>query len=331
MARVAITGATGLLGGNLAAILCEQGHEVVCTRRASSKTGHLDELPLGWGEADLGDEARLARCFEGAEAVFHCAAAVAMWRKAPQWMVEANVHGTERVIRACRAAGVSRLVHCSSVVAAAISTDGQPVDERHPWNFLELGYDDAYAITKRVSEERALEAARRGDLDVVVVQPGYMFGPLDARPSSGEMILQVIAGRALLDPPGVNSFVDVRDVARGMIAAWQKGTCGARYIMAGHNMPYRDCFDLIAEVANTTRRSVALPRMLAKLAGRAGDLAQGLTGREMPINSVTVSYALCEDYIFSSERARQELGYEIGPLEPAIEDAIDWFRAHDML
>ncbi len=81
MTRVVITGASGLLGGNLAALLREQGHEVVATRRAGTRVAHLDDLALTWVDADLGSADALARAFAGAAAVFHRAAAVSVKRE----------------------------------------------------------------------------------------------------------------------------------------------------------------------------------------------------------------------------------------------------------
>ena len=114
--RVALTGATGLLGANLAAALRAAGFEVRATRRARSRTAHLDDLALDWFEADLSDEDALARAFEGCELVFHCAADTSIRRRATPRTTATNVSGTRRVLGALRRAGAARLVHVSSTV-----------------------------------------------------------------------------------------------------------------------------------------------------------------------------------------------------------------------
>jgi dihydroflavonol-4-reductase len=237
MTTVAITGASGLLGGNLAAELAAEGHRVVAMRRAGTCADHLADVAIEWRDAELGDPAALARAFDGAEAVFHCAAAVMIKRRVTPEMTAANVDGTAHVIDACVAAGVARLVHVSSVVAVGLSEDGRPVDETAPWNFDAHGMVDAYAITKHRAEE--VVAGARERLDCVIVNPTYMLGPRDARPSSGKLILDVARRRVPGWTPGINNFVDVRDVARGMIAAWRRGRRGERYILAGEEMTYR--------------------------------------------------------------------------------------------
>src|SRR5688500_15136955 len=188
--RVAITGASGLLGGNLAAELVAQGHHVIATKRAGSKVGHLDDLPIEWRDADLSGADALTKAFAGADAVFHCAAAVGVQREVTPDMRDTNVTGTQNVIDACITARVKRLVHTSSVVAIGLSTDGKPVDETATWNFDQQGLLDAYAITKHQAED--LVHGVRDKLDAVIVNPTYMFGPRDARPSSGDMIVKIV-------------------------------------------------------------------------------------------------------------------------------------------
>jgi dihydroflavonol-4-reductase len=328
MARVVVTGASGLLGGNLAAELAASGHEVVATRRAGTKVAHLEDVPLAWVDADLGSAAALASAFAGAAAVFHCAAAVTVKREVTPEMTAANVTGTANVIEAAIAAKVPRLVHTSSVVAVGLTTDGRPCDETAAWNFEAEGLIDAYAITKRRAEELVHDAKDR--LDAVIVNPTYMFGPRDARPSSGKLIVDVVRRRVPGWTPGYNNFVDVRDVARGMIAAWQRGRRGERYILAGHDMTYGDVMREIARVAGVAPPRFRVPRPAAWLVGKWGDFVER-RGKDPVVNSTQIRYAFTDKFRFASGKAAAELGYTVSPLEPAIRDAIAWFRAHGML
>lgn len=327
MSRVAVTGASGLLGGNLVAALLAAGHDVVALRRGTSKVAHLADLAIAWREADLGDVPALTRAFEGCSAVFHCAAALGVRREITPEMRATNVTGTANVLAAVRAANVARLIHTSSVVAVGLSTDGRPCDETARWNFEEQGLIDAYAITKRQAED--LVHAARDTIDAVIVNPTYMFGPRDARPSSGRMILDVVHRRTPGSTPGYNNFVDVRDVARGMIAAWHAGRRGERYILAGHDLSYADVFRTIARVAGVKPPRFQVPHAAAWLFGKWGDLLEA-RGRDPIANSTTIRYAYTDKFRFKSDKAAAELGYTYGPLEPAIADALAWFRAHDM-
>lgn len=326
--QVAITGASGLLGGNLAAELIAAGHQVVATRRAGTQVKHLADLPIEWREAELGDAAGLQRAFAGSAAVFHCAAAVSVKKTVTPEMTATNVDGTKHVIDACIGAGVRRLIHTSSVVAVGLTTNGQPCDETATWNFDTEGLLDAYAITKHQAEEVVNGARDR--LDCVIVNPTYMIGPRDARPSSGALLVKVVQRRVPGTTPGYNNFVDVRDVARGMIGAWQKGRRGERYILAGYDMTYAAFFDKVAALAGVKPPRMKMPRALASVVGRIGDLIEK-TGREPLVNSTQIRYAYTDKFRFASTKAARELGYTIGPIERAITDALDWFREHRML
>src|ERR1700759_4541577 len=103
MSRVVITGASGLLGGNLAAELAAAGHQVAAIRRAGTRTAHLDDLAIEWHDADLGSTAAMPRAFHGAACVFHCAAQVSVKRRVTPEMSATNVVGTAHVIEAVAA------------------------------------------------------------------------------------------------------------------------------------------------------------------------------------------------------------------------------------
>ena len=210
--------------------------------------------------------------------VFHCAAAVGVRKGVSAAMRAANVDGTAHVLEAVRAARVPRLVHTSSVVAVGLSTDGRPCDEQARWNFDEAGLLDGYAITKHEAEERVRAAAGAG-VDAVIVNPTYMFGARDARPSSGSLIVDIVRGKVPGWTSGYNNFVDVRDVARGMIAAWQRGQRGERYILGGHDQTYRDIMRTIARLAGVRPPRWQVPQAIARVAGRVGDLAERLLDR----------------------------------------------------
>lgn len=146
----------------------------------------------------------LSRAYEGAEAVFHCAAFVSMWRGDEERMWKANAGGTEAVLEAVRRASVRRLVHVSTIDAIGISEDGPPADETTPWNCDRLGIESGYARSKRAAEERVLEAAR---------------------------------GQMPFYPSGIKNFADVRDAARGMLLAFDKGRRASATSSAGRTSP----------------------------------------------------------------------------------------------
>jgi len=332
--RAVVTGASGLLGGNLTVLLTRAGHDVCALFRSEKTVAHLKEAlgdaPVRFMRGDLDDEISLRQAFADADVVFHCAAVVNVAPAPTPDLARANVEGTARVIEAVRAARVKRLVHCSSTVTVGLARGDAPADESSPWKFAEHGLADGYCTTKKLAEEIVQKNAA-ADIDAVIVNPGFMFGPLDAKPSSGKMIVEVARRRVPGHTPGSNSFVDVRDVARGMIAAWEKGRRGERYILGGHNVSYRDVFATIARVAGVKPPRLAVPRPIALAFGAFAQTVASLRGHEPLITTSSVRWSFEPGFRVSSRKAETELGYAISPLEPAIADALAWFRAHGML
>lgn len=328
--RVAITGASGLVGANVAEQALAAGHEVICTKRASSRVDHLAHLAIEWRDADLGDEEALARAFEGAEIVVHAAAAVDVGIAATAAMRDTNIGGTGRVIGACRSAGVRRLVHVSSVAAIGCSDGSRDVTEDDPFNFAEHGLLDGYVETKRAAQDLVQGAARAGELDAVIVNPTYMFGPYDARPSSGVLIVELARGRIPVSPTGMQNIVDVRDVARGILLAAEKGRTGELYILGCENVTYDELFERIARIGGLRAPRLVAPKWVAAPAGWLGDLRTALGGSSL-VTSMTIRWSYERGYRFSHAKAARELGYAPGPVDEGIRACIEWMRGRGML
>jgi dihydroflavonol-4-reductase len=286
--RVYVTGASGFIGGHVVRELRAAGHDVG------------DE----W--IDLLDRERLRRAMAGCDAVFHLAALYSY--DAPAFEHErVNVAGTRVVVELCRELGVRRLVHTSTCGTCGPVRARPATEEDEP-----PGYELAvpYKRTKLEAERIVLAAAREG-LDAVVVNPTTPVGDGDRFPTpTGRMIAGVATGRyrGYLDT-GVN-VVDVRDVARGQLLAWERGAQGERYLLGGVDLTLRELFAAIADLAGKPRPRVRVPYAASQALARAG-----------VANAEEVALARLPMY-YSSAKARRELGYEPGPVEPALARAV---------
>jgi dihydroflavonol-4-reductase len=328
--RIGITGATGLVGANVADLALRLGHEVVCARRGTSNAEHLAHLPIVWKEADLSSEEKLAAAFDGCEVVVHAAAAVEGGGRITEAMRETNVGGTRRVIAACKRAKVRRLVHVSSVAAIGVSDGTRDVTEDDPFNFEGVGLLDGYVVTKREAQDLVVAAAKAGELDAVVVCPTYMFGPYDIKPSSGQLVVGIAKGQIPIVTDGVQNIVDVRDVARGILLAAEKGRAGELYILGGENVTYAEMFAHIARAGGWPAPSRRVPRWLLAPVGWAGDLAE-LAGMPVLVSTMRIRWAFERGYRFSSAKAKQELGYAPGSPDEGIRACVAWMREHGMV
>jgi dihydroflavonol-4-reductase len=329
MAHAVVTGASGLLGANLAAELVAQGHTVTATRRGSTDTSALADLPIKWVCADIGSVAELCDVFADAAVVFHCAADVSTRRTITPAMSAVNIGATQAVIGAAVAVGTPRVVYTSTANTIGPRPDGTPADEQTPWSWDSAKLASAYAVTKRQAEIRVQQACDK--LDAVIVNPTYLVGPRDSRPSSGRLIVEIANRRIPCWTPGYNNFADVSEVARGMVAAWLHGKRGERYILGGQELTYREFMDRVARAAGVDPPRRRLPYPVAWIGGKGGDLLEFVTRRETTVNSLSVRYAFTELYRYRSDKAARELGYVVGPIEPAIVNAITWFRARGMI
>ncbi len=328
-----VTGATGLVGNNVVRKLVNRNDNVRVLVRPGQQPGPVADarqeaggvfaaLPVDMVAAGLHDESAMQRAVDGATHVIHSAALVHCgWRHLEE-MRHVNVEGTRVVARAARRAG-ARLIHVSSVDAIGLRSDGVPADEETPpGGMLEC----PYVVTKRQAEAAVLDEVDKG-LDAVIVNPVYMIGPWDWKPSSGRMLLEVGAGRGLFAPPGSNDFVDVRDVAQGILSAMSRGQTGRRYILGGQALSYLDAWRIFARVSGRLQPLGIAPRPFVRMAGWCGDLASLLTRRELPVNSAAAGMSMLA-HNFSCTRAEAELGYTRRPFEAAAQDAWDWFVGH---
>ena len=319
-----VTGATGLVGNNVVRLLLNRGRSVRALVRPHRAAGDptLAGLPIEMAPGTLDDEASLQKAIDGASVVVHSAAMVHCgWRHLDE-MHRVNVVGTETVAQCARRAG-AQLVHVSSVDAIGLRHDGQPADEETPPGGMP---ECPYVVTKRAAEAAVLAEVDRG-LDAVIVNPVFMLGPWDWKPSSGRMLVEVGSGKGLFAPPGGNDFVDVRDVAAGILAAMDRGRTGRRYILGGQPLSYLDAWKVFARTGGRMQPLGAAGPMLLRMAGLAGDLAGVFSRREPAVNSAAVTMSMLPHH-FSCARAKAELGYTYRPFEDTVRDAWDWFVNH---
>ena len=226
-----VTGATGLLGNVLLRGLTARGAAPVRALVRPSRTS--PPSPASTWRPCLATCATRPLCSRRSPApmsVFHLAGIVSIERGGLPRLHETNVEGTRNVLAACRETGVRRLVHCSSIHAFVVPQGGACLTEASPIDPDRA--QGAYDRTKAEATLLVLEAVRQG-LDAVMVFPTGVIGPYDFRPShTGELVLAAAQGRLGAYVDGAYNFVDVRDVAQGLMAAAEKGRSGEGYILA---------------------------------------------------------------------------------------------------
>jgi dihydroflavonol-4-reductase len=317
-----VTGATGLLGNNVVRLLLERGESVRVLTRDNSDPRPLKNLDVEIVHGDVRDAESVRRACAGCQRVVHSAAYVHIGWSAVELARAINVEGTRHVAEAALAAG-ARMVHVSTVDTLGLGSRDKPADEE---TSLGEKVPFTYVVTKREAEQLVSQYVQQG-LNASIVNPGFMLGPWDWKPSSGRMLLQVGKRFTPFAPTGGMTLCDVRDVAAGILAAFERGEAGRRYILGGHCMLFFDAWKLFAEVAGSRGPKMKAGPLLRWIGGAGGDLWGKLTGREPDLNSAAAR-ASSDFHYYSSARAESELGYHTRPARETVQDAWQWFKHH---
>ena len=320
---VLVTGATGFFGGNLARALCLRGARVRVLVRGGRKPVALDGLDYEIADGDMVEAASVARAVAGCRQVYHAAASVVFWCASPRdadGVRRVNVGGTGNITQAAGEAGVERVVHVSTVDAIGLPPAGRFADETTDWAAGRI--ETIYAESKREAEAVALSSA----VDTVVVNPAFMIGGFDPKPTSGRLLLPLLRSPVVVFPSsGGNNFVPVRDAVAGTLAAMEKGTRGERYILGGENLTYRELFARALSIVG--RRPLLLPLgpRAAMAAGRVCEWWARAFGGEPPLTRSLARLAFTDHY-YDCSKAIRELALPQTPIDHALREAFGWLR-----
>jgi dihydroflavonol-4-reductase len=321
-----VTGATGFLGSHVARVLCEQGAKLRLLVRATSNLKNLHGLPAETVTGDLRDPASLEKAMAGCDTVFHVAADYRLWVRDPQEMYRSNVEGTRALLQAARENSVRRLVYTSSVATIGFKTNGSLADEDSPVSMSDMiGH---YKRSKFMAEQVALEAGRSG-MHVVIVNPTTPVGEGDVKPTpTGRILLDFLKRKfpAYVET-GLN-LVDVRECARGHLAALERGQPGHRYILGGENLTLKQILDKLRDITGLPSPRIRLPYIFAFATGVIDETITGRMLNKEPRATIDAVRMGKKMMFATSAKAERELGWKIVPVNDALRRAVEWFRAN---
>ncbi|MEO8195767.1 MAG: NAD-dependent epimerase/dehydratase family protein [Thermoanaerobaculia bacterium] len=324
--RVAVTGASGHVGGNLVRALLARGDQVRVLLRADDRAVRgleIERIP-----GDLLAPETLTPLVDRAEVVFHAAAEVSISGDRDGCLARVNVLGTRHIAAASRAAGVRRLVHFSSIHALESPAAERPIDEARPY-VSEVGAP-AYDRSKAAGEREVLAAAERG-LAAVILQPTAIVGPFDFKPShTGRLIVALARRRMPALVAGGFDWVDVRDIASAALTAGDRGRPGARYLVSGHWLPVAELAGEVAHATGVPAPRIVAPFWVARLGVPFVTLYARLLRRSALYTAESLR-ALRLSRRVDGAKARRELGHAPRPFAETIRDSVGWLRDHGYL
>ena len=320
-----MTGASGFVGSHVVRALLARGYRVRGLVR-SAEPPTLAGLDVELVRGDLHDRGSLREGLRDCDGLVHVGALYSLTERRSREIFATNVEGTRTLMEEALAADVRRIVYTSSVSAIGpVAGRAAREDDEAPLSAL----PGPYERSKRLGEMAVRSMVERAGLPAVIVNPATVIGAFDSRPTrTGQMIVDTLRGRMPAYVATGMNVVAARDVAAGHVAALERGEVGRRYILGAANITLLELLETIDRVAGRRRRRMRIPHALAlTAAGFDEGVVSRVTRREPAIPMAGVRQARRPMY-YDSARARTELGHPQTPLEEAVREAVEWFRAN---
>lgn len=317
--NILITGANSFLGTNVALELAARGIKArAIVRHSNAVLDSIAGLELVFGRVD--NPTDLLQAAQGCDCIVHIAAITDQSLPRYEMYRKFNVTALENVISTARAANISRVVFVSSANTIGNGTPSAPADEtfkpQPPYSKMLYG-------RSKVEAEAVLR--RADDLNWTILNPTFMLGAYDSKPSSGAIIMMGYARRVIFATPGGKNIVSVEAAARALCNAIECGRRGENYLLSGVNISIRDFFRTL----NPTATIIVVPNFLLIAAGYLGDLMR-LCGIHTQLSSNNMRVVCTMEY-YSSAKAEAELGLQKTSIPDAIAKAVKWFDSQGML
>ena len=319
--KVFVTGGTGFIGGHVVRKLCERGDDVVALVRDPAKADDLAKLGATTAKGDLSNEDALREAMRGSDAVIHGAAIyeVGIPKDRRAAMFDANVVGTENVLRAAQAEKIPRIVYVSTIGAFG-NTHGEVVDEtyEHPHD----SYTSYYEETKVQAHDIARRMIDDEGLPCVIIQPGGVYGPED-HSELGNQMNQFLAGKMpmIAFPDLGMNLVHVEDVADGILLGLDKGKVGEQYALGGQITTMREMISMLAGVTDKTPPKRAIPTALMKAMTPIGPVIGKVMGTGPNLGEL-ISSADGVTFWCKHDKAMEQLDYSPRGLEQGLRDML---------
>lgn len=333
---ILVTGASGLVGSHLVLHLVGQGAKVSAIYRSTNailKTKAVFEMyakvhlfeAIDWIQADIIDIPLLEIAFENIDYVYHCAAKISFDPRDEEQLRKVNIEGTANIVNLCLAKNVKKLCYVSSIAALGdLPVNQEITDEETDWN-AEKPHSD-YAISKYGAEMEIWRGQQEG-LDVVIVNPGVILGPVPKTWNRNEgsfKIISAVAKGLTYYTHGTTGFVGIEDVVHCMMQLMERESVGERYILVSENLSYQAVTHLIAKKLNVNPPKKEATRWMTEMAWRWDWITTNFFFQERKLTKA-IAKSLHTTDIYSSKKIKTELHYQFTPMEKVIESVVEQF------
>ncbi len=325
MKTVLLTGANSLLGTNVIIELLQNGFKVNALLRDKSRFFFKSLENLNLIEGSFTDPAIVKQALNGCDYVIHTAAITDQNLSRYSDYDKINVKASVKLLQQAIHAKVKRFVYVGSANAFGYGNIERPGNEKTP--ICEPFINSPYALSKHRAQKQLL--AYKDQIEIIVMNPSFMIGPYDAKPSSGRIIMMAYGRKLIFSPPGGKNFVHVQDVAKAVVQSFDHAIPGEAYLITNENLSYIDFFKKLSAISNTNSVIIKLPVWILYLAGIAGNLLR-LVGIRTSL-SLTNMKILSIDGFYDNNKAANTFEISFQSSDQAICDAVDWFKEQGRL
>ena len=316
-----------MLGANVVRQLLLLNYQVRVLVRESSNMTVLEDLNLSVRVGNITDVDDVVDAAQGCDTIIHIAADTSQHYTSLAEYNDVNVNSVRHIIEAAQRRAVGRVIYVSSAAVFGFGTKEQPGDES---DAIKLPFcDSLYIQSKADGQQLILAAAKKSPTDFIVVNPSFMIGAYDSKPSSGKIVKMSYRKPIFFVPPGGKNFIHVKDVAIGICHAIEKGRNGECYLMTNENLTYAEFFKIVEEVSGYKSFQFHLRASLLKTFGLLFSLLNKL-GIKSSFNWINARI-LCVGNYYSSRKAVNDLNMPQTSIRVAVTDAIKWFSKNYQL
>jgi len=320
--KILVTGANGLLGHHVVMQLQKANHEVNIIVR-DSRAIYFDTTNIKVVTGNFADKEILRLAAENCEAIIHIAAVTATNLLSYNDYSPINVEACRTIINIANELKINNIVFISTSNTVGYGTASRPADENEAIRFPFT--KSFYAQSKSEAEKLFVDASKAPGRHVIIINPAFMIGSHDTKPSSGKLMIMGYKKKMLVIPKGGKNFVAASDVATAICNALTMGNNGERYLATGINLTFKEFCMLQSKTGNYHQQVIVLPDWLLKFIGMMGDLLR-LAGIKTEVCSRNIEQLLIAES-YQSTKAERELKMPHTPLEEAMHEALSWFKS----
>lgn len=319
--KILVTGANGLLGHHVVMELLKMQHSVsIIVRKTSNIYFDLNMVNVTIG--NFFDYNNLMEAAQGCEAIIHIAALTSTHLLHYSDYKKINVGGSKNIINVANKLNINKIIYVSTTNTIGYTNDGSTDQENMS---IQFPFSKSfYAQSKVEAEKLFMELSEEANKQVIIINPAFMIGAWDVKPSSGKLMLMGYKKPIIFIPNGGKNFVAASYVASVICKAISLNLNAEKFIVSGKNLSFRQFYEIQKSIGNYQQSIFVLPNFVLQFFGKIGDIIR-FFGLKTDISSMNINQLLIQEN-YSNAKLEKYIKIPQQSLEQSIDEALDWFR-----